>query len=403
MDEGTESEHQLEMPNENRTFVCQDRYAISHMGTAIWSGCHPLDYATPLLLTQLTLITVMSNLVNFCLKPLAQSSMVSQILLHSLEFLARLSESVRKVLFPARGSLSIETMATFGLMYFLFAVGVKMDPGMMKRPGKKAGVVGASIFFISLAVSIAVAFILIKCININKSLASALPLVAGCQALSAFPVISCLLTELKILNNELGRLAISSTIGPKMDVCSIAFKVVVDHQHMLNAKGINELIVYNQWQENEVLSDEDFSIVVLSLVTITAFITPLIKFLYAPSGNPLPIKRRTIQHARPNTQLKIVVCIHNQDNIPTEIDLLDILHATEESPLSVMAILLIELTSLRSDHITNAFRQFEDKNQTVVMVKTYTAISYFETVHNDIVEVALDNSANIIIMPFHQQ
>ena len=41
-------------------------------------------------------------------------------------------------MFPTRGAMVLETVATFGLMYFLFMVGVKMDPMIMVRPGRKA-------------------------------------------------------------------------------------------------------------------------------------------------------------------------------------------------------------------------------------------------------------------------
>ncbi|KAK6929531.1 Cation/H+ exchanger [Dillenia turbinata] len=580
MDEG----QKFVLANGNQTFVCQVRDSIASMGVPSWDGYHPLNYATPLLVLQLIIISIVSNLVNLCLKPLGQSSIVSQILggvLLGPSLLGRISASAAETLFPKRSLVPLETISIFGIMYYIFSIGVKMDPVMMIRPGKKAGVIGACVFLVPVAVSIVFVQILIMCIKMDKSLVASLSPFAGTQALSAFPVIACLLTELELLNSELGRLAISSTmfsdginlvavavaisileskgdvmvavssiassaalgaaviiivrpvmlrwlkctqeknavkekhicavfvgvlvsgfisevigqhffLGPmllglavpdgpplgvaltsrldslvsgllyptyltvsgiKTDVFAISFEtwwiisavvmcscmakivvvMVVAYFFNLpaqlafvlglvfNAKGINEMIIFNLWLQNNILRYQDFAAATMLVIVVTGIITPLIKILYDPSGPPLSNKRRTIQHIKPSTELKIVICIHNQDIVPTAVNLLEISHATEISPVVVLAIYLIELVgrtapifkldspprtvgpnSPRSAHISNALRHYEAQNETLVTVKTYTAISYLETVYNDIVQVALDNNANIIIVPFHK-
>lgn len=59
------------------TYVCFESRSVISKG--IWLGDNPLNYATPLLLLQLACITLASLLVDLCLRPLGQSTIVSKI------------------------------------------------------------------------------------------------------------------------------------------------------------------------------------------------------------------------------------------------------------------------------------------------------------------------------------
>ena len=113
-------------------------------------------------------------------------------------------------LFPLRGSMVIETVATFGLMFFLFTVGVMMDPVAIIRPGKKALAIAFSSFFSTLVVCGSIAFILTRHLVMQDQ--HWLPIIALSQSFSSFPVVACLLTELKMLTCDIGRLALSTSM-----------------------------------------------------------------------------------------------------------------------------------------------------------------------------------------------
>jgi Kef-type K+ transport system membrane component KefB len=115
-------------------------------------------------------------------------------------------------LFPARGSMVIETMATYGLMFFLFLMGVRSDSTMMMRPGRQGMIIGFSVFFFTFVLCFLATFILVKSLPMEASISHAIFFVAGAQTLTGFPVISCLLMELKMLNTDIGRLALSSSM-----------------------------------------------------------------------------------------------------------------------------------------------------------------------------------------------
>lgn len=113
-------------------------------------------------------------------------------------------------LFPARGVNLFETAAMFGLLFFLFISAVKGDGSMMLRPERSAVILGGSVFITSLFLTLPLAIILQKCISMPLSLSNALPVIALSQCLIPFPSVTLVLTELKILNSELGKLAMTA-------------------------------------------------------------------------------------------------------------------------------------------------------------------------------------------------
>ncbi|WJZ89180.1 hypothetical protein VitviT2T_008415 [Vitis vinifera] len=114
--------------------------------------------------------------------------------------------------FPTRGRTVLDTLSVFGFMLFIFLIGVKMDPTMVLKSGRKALAIGVLGFFVPYALAGIAALIINQCFSLDHDVTSILPLIVALQSMTSFPVIACFLTELKILNSEIGRLASSSSI-----------------------------------------------------------------------------------------------------------------------------------------------------------------------------------------------
>ncbi|GFP86583.1 cation/H(+) antiporter 15 [Phtheirospermum japonicum] len=565
----------------NKHIICQYKDSIASFG--LFLHRNPLEYSVPLLLLQLSLITITSTIIELCLHPLGQSSVVAQILggvLYGPSLLGH-DPKIGNTLFPGRSVIILETAAAFGIMFFFFAIGVGSDTKLMFHPPKQSVIIGISAMFTTIFLTVLFSFALKSYVHMDDSLARALPFIAASQGLTGFPNIAYFLSELKMSNSDLGRLAISSAmlcdlfgmsligvllaiiqsqgnplksalsissafifvlcmaylVGPlvrrvsrsvpnaksmteihvffffagalvtafmtevigqhfvlgplvlgllvpegqplgaalisklefpigkflyptflttsglktdvfKIDlwslwivtvlmvfatlikivavVCSghflkINFREGVVIGLMLNARGVCELIVFNLWREAGILTDQEFALSVLSVIAVTSVITPLIKLLYDPTKQNVPLKRRTIQHLKRDAELRILVCIRNQDNIPIIVNLLEASNATEQSPIAVIAVLLVELVgratqmvvahqstrSLQPVHsdsgpIVNALRQYELCNERCVTVQLFSAISLMHAMHDDIFRVALDQNATILILPFHK-
>ncbi|GFZ01703.1 hypothetical protein Acr_15g0003120 [Actinidia rufa] len=173
----------------NKTTICMVQMATRSRG--IFFGDNPLDFAGPILLVQLILSALLTALVGVALGP----SVLGKI------------RWFRDQIFPPKSFYVSETFAYFGLMIFLFLVGVKMDISAMRQSGRRAVVIGACNFFIPLALNEGLAFLLLHSVPMDPLLHHSLTWIASFQCLSSFHVIACLLADLKLLNSELGRLA----------------------------------------------------------------------------------------------------------------------------------------------------------------------------------------------------
>ncbi|RZR89299.1 hypothetical protein BHM03_00017014 [Ensete ventricosum] len=168
---------------------------------------------------------------------------------------------------------------------------------------------------------------------------------------------------------------------------------------------------------------EEFSMVVITILILGGITTPLIKYLYRPEDRYVAHKRRTLQHANPGDELRVLACVHLQDNVKPIITLLEASGTSSHSPICAYLIHLIHLvgrtdtvlhphkrhnhsssaTALsESDHIVNAFRLFEQKHPDGVSVLPYVCISPYNTMHDDICSLALDKKVTLAILPFHK-
>lgn len=159
------------------------------------------------------------------------------------------------------------------------------------------------------------------------------------------------------------------------------------------------------------------------MVGVTAIIAPLIRLLYDPSKQYLVLKKSTIQHIKREAEFKIMICIQTPDSVPTVINVLEASHATQDNPISITAIILIELVgtvnpvltaAYKPEHnlreststsvqILNALRQYELQNEGCASVYSFTSVSRYETMHDDVCRVALNSRSNIVIVPFHKR
>lgn len=168
-------------------------------------------------------------------------------------------------------------------------------------------------------------------------------------------------------------------------------------------------------------NNEQFSILMLTMTVNTAVLTPLIKYLYKPTMKYITTKRRTVQDSKPNSELRLLIAVHNEDNVSPIVELLEASSTTKESPLNIYLLHVMELAGraaavlaphkknkknpgmTASDRIVNAFRYFERQNTGAVFVHAFIALAPSATKHNDVCGLALEKKVQLIIIPFHKQ
>lgn len=158
------------------------------------------------------------------------------------------------------------------------------------------------------------------------------------------------------------------------------------------------------------------------MLIVTGIARPLIAHLYDPSSRYVGLCKNSIMLNQPNDELRMLVCIHNADNVPTIINLLDASTPMRARPITLFALNLMELkgrgaatleqtdrksklTTSRSwsNQAANALNSFAERNQGCVVVRHFTSIAPYASMHDDICTLAADQVTNIVILPFHKQ
>ena len=194
---------------------------------------------------------------------------------------------------------------------------------------------------------------------------------------------------------------------------------------LMNTKGLVEILVLNIGRDQKVLDEGAFATMVIITILMTSSIVPGISIIYRPSRCMISYKRRTIQMSKKDSEFRVLVCIHTPRNVPTMINLLEASNPTKKSPICIYVLHLVELTGrtsallivhtsrktdqpavnraeAQSDHITNAFENYEQHAEHVT-VQPLTAISPYSTMHEDICNLAEEKRVAFIIIPFHKQ
>ncbi|KAI4306890.1 hypothetical protein L6164_030130 [Bauhinia variegata] len=196
---------------------------------------------------------------------------------------------------------------------------------------------------------------------------------------------------------------------------------------ILNIKGIVDLMSLARMKKLKVRDESAISQLVLSMVCMTAIITPLIRILYKPNTrlerSTHRGKTRTIQSTARHSEFCIVSCVHNEVNVHSTITLLESCNPTQASPICVYVIHLIEILGkstpvlIRFDkigrkslsvnypntsHIMRAFENYSENSSGPVTVLPYIHVAPYKSMHESICNLCEDNSIPFLIVPFHE-
>ncbi|KAF6145007.1 hypothetical protein GIB67_013358 [Kingdonia uniflora] len=180
----------------------------------VWDKENPLKSILPLLLMQMMLILGTTRFLVFIFKPLRQPRVISEILggvVLGRSMLGRITPFI-KALFPFWSIAVLESVSNMGLLFFLFQVGVEMDIVVIKRTGRKA--IAIAVAGMALPFLIGTSAILLSSrdeLVTAKDFSFAI-FVGVAVSTTAFPVLARVLAELKLLNTDLGRIALSAAV-----------------------------------------------------------------------------------------------------------------------------------------------------------------------------------------------
>ncbi|KAL4280462.1 hypothetical protein GQ457_03G002170 [Hibiscus cannabinus] len=194
-----------------------------------------LDYSGPRLQFQMVVIFVLTQMIHSLLKifglPVFVSQMVAGIILGPTVF----SDNYSLINISEDSVAALGAVGGIGFVYFLFLSAVKMDVSLTFKSGRKAVYIGV----LTVVVPMISCLITIKlCHPAINLFANKIFFLSTSYSGTSFQVIHCLLSELKILNSELGRLGLSSAlIGDMVTLLLLIFGTWLTSGVQLGATG----------------------------------------------------------------------------------------------------------------------------------------------------------------------
>ncbi|CAN1252900.1 Cation/H(+) antiporter 4, partial [Linum perenne] len=194
---------------------------------------------------------------------------------------------------------------------------------------------------------------------------------------------------------------------------------------IMSSKGVVDISMHAFLRDNQKVLPQVYSLFIFAIM-ITATVVPiLVRFLYQPSRRYASSHSRNIYALKPFSELRILACIHKPHHVVSVTKLLDTLCRTEGSVVALCVIHLLEQvghagsmfichqkqrkwalflnSSSPSIDIVFTFTQYETNNIGLTSLQSFTSISQFKFMQEDIFTLALDKVVSLILIPFHRK
>ncbi|PIN07830.1 putative K+/H+-antiporter [Handroanthus impetiginosus] len=194
---------------------------------------------------------------------------------------------------------------------------------------------------------------------------------------------------------------------------------------LMNLKGHVDLLALTIGVENKVMSSQIFYSLMMAAVVINSLIWgPLIAFMVRRESDMLGYKHVAFEFQSPESELKLLACVHGPRPVATMIGLIATCKGSENVAITPYLMHLIELPEKTKTNLLYHQKEedelSDDDNyggndvveineavdiftaETGVIIHQVKVVSPFASMYADVCEFAEDIRASIIILPFHK-
>ncbi|CDY70299.1 BnaA07g37760D [Brassica napus] len=189
--------------------------SVKTSSNGAWQGDNPLNFAFPLLIVQTALIVAVSRSLAVLFKPLRQPKVIAEIvggILLGPSALGRDPAYMDRI-FPEWSMPILESVASIGLLFFLFLVGLELDLSSIRRSGKRAFGIAAAGITLPFLAGVGVSFVIRNTLYTaadRPGFVEFIVFMGVALSITAFPVLARILAELKLLTTQIGETAMAA-------------------------------------------------------------------------------------------------------------------------------------------------------------------------------------------------
>jgi Kef-type K+ transport system membrane component KefB len=195
-----------------------------------------------LLTVQIGVIIGVARLLGVLVRRLGQPQVIGEIvagLLLGPSCLGWLAPGLFAALFPAPTLPFLRVLAEFGIVIFMFLIGLELNPALLHQRGRAAVVISGTSILVPLALGAALALLLYPSLaDPDVSRLAFAGFVGAALAITAFPVLARILIERNLLRTRVGAMALTcAAVDDIAGWCLLALVAAVGRAHAAVAGG----------------------------------------------------------------------------------------------------------------------------------------------------------------------
>ncbi|KAJ0085015.1 hypothetical protein Patl1_30625 [Pistacia atlantica] len=351
-----------------------------------------------------------TDILMFILRPLHRPRFVAEVIAAGIILAPTLIQTtnVSDKIFTFEDNYVVDNFANLGLTYYMFLVGLEMDVSALRHIGKKSLSISVVGILVPLVAVGGLYFVPIR--GVAGGVGESFPMGAMFWAISlsnsSFPDLARILSNVKLLHTDLGRLALTSAFVSAWIFVVITINFYDLHRFYTaaipttifllacwfllrpDACGAHSMI--GGFMLGLIIPHGDTAVDIMEKIQgfVNQVMLPTTLLICLFHG--VPSREALALGGLLNTKGVLSLIVLNEGRSMKEIPLMCLRRAPGAAYWA------------ESDQIINAFENFERANEAAVTMHPLTVVSPYSTMHEDIFQIAEDRHVAFILVPYHK-